>query len=49
MLNKLVAVGSYERTDLGSAPWKGDWPIEPTIVPPLMVNDFNFVSLAEAI
>jgi len=46
-LNKLVAVGQAERTAFGYAPWHGEWPIAPTIVPPVMVHDFNFSALAE--
>jgi len=49
ILNRLVAIGSSQRTAFGYAPWHGSWPIEPTIVPPLMVDDFNFVALAEAV
>jgi len=49
ILNRLVAIGTAERTAMGYAPWHGEWPIAPTIVPPLMVSDFNFVSLAEAV
>jgi len=48
-LNRLIAIGTPERTAMGYAPWHGEWPIAPTIVPPLMVADFNFVSLAEAV
>jgi len=46
LFNQLEAIGSTERTAFGSSPWFGDWPIAPTIVPPLMVRDFNFVALA---
>jgi len=49
MLNKLVAIGSSERTAFGYSPWHGEWPIAPTIVPPLMVRDFNFTALADAV
>jgi len=48
-LNRLVAVGTPERTAFGYAPWHGDWPIAPTIVPPVMVRDFNFSALADAV
>ena len=48
-LNRLVAVGTSERTAFGYAPWHGDWPIAPTIVPPVMVTDFNFSALAESV
>jgi len=46
-LNRLVAVGTSERTAFGYAPWHGEWPLPPTIVPPVMVRDFNFVALAD--
>jgi len=46
-LNQLEAVGTSERTAFGYAPWQGPWPIPPTIVPPLMVRDFNFSALAD--
>lgn len=41
------AIGPTERTAFGYAPWAGDWPIPPVIVPPVMVRDFNFVALAD--
>jgi len=46
-LNRLIAVGTSERTAFGYAPWHGEWPIAPTIVPPVMVRDFNFSALAD--
>jgi len=49
ILNRLVAIGTSERTAFGYSPWHGEWPIAPTIVPPLMIRDFNFVALAEAV
>lgn len=48
-LNRLVAIGTTQRTALGYAPWHGAWPIAPTIVPPMMLHDFNFVALADAV
>jgi len=48
-LNKLEMVGTSARAPFGYAPWHGDWPIAPTIVPPVMVRDFNFVALADAV
>jgi len=48
-LNRLIAIGAPERTAFGYSPWHGDWPIAPTIVPPLMVADFNFIALADAV
>jgi len=49
ILNRLVAMGTPKRTAFGYAPWHGAWPIAPTIVPPVMISDFNFVALAEAV
>jgi predicted Zn-dependent protease len=49
IMNRLVAIGASERTAMGYAPWHGNWPIAPTIVPPVMITDFNFVALAEAV
>jgi len=48
-LNRLDAIGAAERTAFGYAPWYGDWPVAPTIVPPVMVRDFNFSALAETV
>jgi len=48
-LNRLIAIGATERTAFGYAPWHGEWPIAPTIVPPVMVRDFNFTALADAV
>jgi predicted Zn-dependent protease len=48
-LNKLDAIGRAERAPFGYAPWHGDWPIAPTIVPPVMVHDFNFSGLADSV
>jgi len=55
-LNRIEAIGRSRRTALGYAPpgpgnprsWE-QWPLEPIIVPPLMVNDFNFSGLAAAV
>jgi len=47
-LNRLEAIGTTQRTAFGYAPWSGGWPIAPTIVPPVMVRDFNFTALADA-
>lgn len=49
IFNKLEALGPTERTAFGYAPWAGEWPIPPVIVPPVMVRDFNFVALADAV
>jgi len=49
-LNQLEAIGSSQRTAFGYAPWAGNsWPIAPTIVPPLMIREFNFTAMADAI
>jgi predicted Zn-dependent protease len=58
VFNKLLAIGPTVRTALGYAPkasggvfWDAfnDWPRRPLIVPPMMVGDFNFASLADAV
>jgi predicted Zn-dependent protease len=49
IFSKFEAIGPTERTAFGYAPWAGKWPIPPVIVPPVMVRDFNFVALADAI
>jgi len=46
-LNRVEMIGPSERTAFGYAPWQEGWPVSPTIVPPLMVRDFNFVGLAD--
>jgi predicted Zn-dependent protease len=57
-LNKLLAIGPTARAPFGYAPkaqgdifWNAytDWPRRPMIVPPMMVSDFNFASLADAV
>lgn len=48
-LNRLEAIGPPMRAPFGYAPWHGEWPIAPTIVPPVMVRDFNFNALADAV
>jgi len=48
-LNRLVAVGRAQRSAFGYAPWYGEWPIAPTIAPPIMVKELNFVALADAV
>jgi len=48
-LNRLLAIGTTARAPFGYASWAGDWPIDPTIVPPLMVQDFNFTALADTV
>jgi len=49
VLNRVLAVGTTARAAFGYAPWQGSWPIAPTIVPPLMIRDFNFTALATAV
>jgi len=46
-LNRLEAIGTPERASFGYAPWAGGWPVTPTIVPPLMIRDFNFTATAD--
>jgi len=48
-LNRVDAIGTSERAAFGFAPWAGGWPIDPIVVPPLMIRDFNFTALAEAV
>lgn len=49
-LNRLEAIGTAVRAPFGFAPWTGSsWPVDPTIVPPLMIRDFNFTALAEVV
>jgi predicted Zn-dependent protease len=56
MLNKIEALGIPERTSFGYTPkgaymegWECNWPRWPMIVPPMMVRDFNFSALADAV
>jgi predicted Zn-dependent protease len=49
ILNRLEAIGTTHRTALGHTPGVDGWPLPPIIVPPLMVRDFNFVALGEAV
>jgi len=56
-LNKLVALGPTARAPFGYTPpgryesnqFVFDWPRRPMIVPPMMVDDFNFSALADAV
>jgi predicted Zn-dependent protease len=59
-LNKIEALGVPERASFGRTPighrerggWDSygvDWPRRPMIVPPMMVRDFNFNALSDAI
>jgi predicted Zn-dependent protease len=56
MFNKLVALGPAVRTAFGYTPPSEryedpaiTWPRPPMIVPPMMVRDFNFSSLSDAV
>jgi len=49
-LNRILAIGPTVRTAFGYSPsQRDDWPLAPTIVPPVMVQDFNFIALADAV
>jgi len=48
-LNNLVAIGASARSAFGYAPTLDQWPLAPTIVPPIMVRDFNFIAMADAV
>lgn len=48
-LNRVIAIGASERAAFGYAPWAGNWPIAPTIVPPLLIQDFNFTAMSDAV
>jgi predicted Zn-dependent protease len=48
-LNNLIEIGTPRRVALGYTPGKDEWPLPPVIVPPLMVRDFNFTMLADAV
>jgi predicted Zn-dependent protease len=53
-LNKLEAIGPTARVALGYMPARvryavESWPAPPIIVPPVMVRDFNFSSLIDAV
>jgi predicted Zn-dependent protease len=47
-LNKIEAIGKPERAAFG---WtkRSSWPRQPIVLPPLMVQDFNFSALADAV
>lgn len=49
--NKLEAIGPTSRVPIGFLPktYGVDWPVPPIIAPPMMVHDFNFASLADAV
>jgi len=55
--NRVVALGRPERTAFGftvtrSQQWwrqQNNWPYPPVVAPPLMIRDFNFSALADAV
>jgi predicted Zn-dependent protease len=51
VLNKVEALGVPERAAFGyaAALYAPPWPHPPVIVPPMMVSDFNFASLVDAV
>jgi predicted Zn-dependent protease len=54
MLNKIVALGPSQRAAFGYTPHGSgeppfEWPRLPLIVPPMMIEDFNFSSLIDAV
>jgi len=59
VFNRILAVGTPERVPFGFVPPErssysymseiGDWPLPPVIAPPLMVSDFNFSALSDAV
>jgi len=48
MFNRIMAVGTSERVAFGFGDVHG-WPLRPIIVPPLMVRDFNFSGMSDAV
>jgi predicted Zn-dependent protease len=51
-LNRLKALGPSSRAPLGYVPPRDEhdtWPLLPMIVPPMMVDDFNFSALIDAV
>jgi predicted Zn-dependent protease len=48
-LNRVEAIGESMRAALGYAPWIGNWPLAPIIVPPLTIRDFNLSGLADTV
>jgi predicted Zn-dependent protease len=54
-LNRIEALGQPERAAFGYTPTAtygdgdGTWPRQPVIVPPMMVRDFNFSALCDAV
>jgi len=47
--NALEMVGESRRAAMGYTPNNGEWPSPPIIAPPMMVTDFNFFALADAV
>jgi predicted Zn-dependent protease len=54
-LNRIVAIGKTERSAMGFVSpsfeprYAYEWPRRPMIVPPVMVRDFNFTALSDAV
>ena len=53
VFNKIEALGVPERAAFGYRPPAAgrddEWPLPPVIVPPMMVKDFNFNQVADAV
>ncbi len=48
-LNRLEAIGTTARRAFVYTPRARSWPLPPMMVPPLMIRDFNFAALADAV
>jgi hypothetical protein len=54
-LNRLIAIGKSRRVPFGfmsndsGQSYNSRWPRRPMIVPPIMVNDFNFSAMSDAV
>jgi len=49
VFNRIEMIGEPRRAALGYTPDGEAWPLPPIIVPPIMVRDFNFSALADAV
>lgn len=49
IFNNVEMIGAAHRTALGYTPGADPWPLPPIIVPPMVVRDFNFTALADAV
>jgi len=47
--NRIEAIGPAERAPFGYSPWLGSWPLPPVVVPPMMIRDFNFTAMSDAV